>query len=90
LPAAVRQDVRKNGGEPLGDRFTASIGAYNASLLKRLQDDPKHHVIFPTDAEQAAVQQKIAVVSTEWVAKSPRHKELKAAVDAEIARVRKG
>jgi len=90
LPAAVRQDMRKNGGEPLGDKFTASIGAYNASLLKRLQDDPKHHVIFPTDAEQAAVQQKIAVVSTEWVAKSPRHKELKAAVDAEIARIRKG
>ena len=90
LPEAVRQNMRKNGGEALGDKFTTNVGSYFNELLKRLQDDPNQHVIFPTDAEQAAAQAQLDSVREEWVAKSPRHKELKAAVDAEIARYRKG
>jgi TRAP-type C4-dicarboxylate transport system substrate-binding protein len=90
LPEAVRAAMKRNGGEALGNQFTEHVGAYNAELLKRLQDDPKHHVIFPTEAEQEAARRQLAVVSDTWVAKSPRHKELKTAVDAEIARVRKG
>lgn len=90
LPEPVRTTMKRDGGEALGDQFTKNVGAYNAELLKRLQDDPKHHVIMPTEAEQEAARQQLSVVSDAWVAKSPRHKELKAAVDAEIARVRKG
>jgi TRAP-type transport system periplasmic protein len=90
LPEAVRADMRKNGGEALGDQFTKNVGAYFAELLKRLQDDPNQHVIFPTETEQDEARAQLAAVSDEWVAKSPRHKELKAVVDAEIARIRKG
>ena len=90
LPEPVRAAMKKNGGEALGDQFTKNVGAYFAELLKRLQDDPSQHVIFPTEAEQDEARAQLAAVSDEWVAKSARHKELKAAVDAEIARVRKG
>ncbi|HVV92516.1 MAG TPA: TRAP transporter substrate-binding protein [Hyphomicrobiales bacterium] len=89
LPKEAQDAIVKNGGVALAGKFVDSIGPYNAGLLKRLQDDPKHHVIFPTEAEEAAVQAKLAPVRDAWVAKSPRHKELKTAVDAEIARYRK-
>jgi hypothetical protein len=45
-------------------------------------------VVFPSDSDQAAAQKQMAVVREEWAAKSPRNQELKAAVDAEIARIR--
>jgi TRAP-type C4-dicarboxylate transport system substrate-binding protein len=90
MPEAVRASMKRYGGEALGNQFTKNVGAYNAELLKRLQDDPKQHVIFPTEAEYAAAQATLAPVRDAWVAKSPRHKELKAAVDAELAKVRKG
>ena len=88
LPEAVRADMKKNGGEALGDKFTASVGSYNDELLKRLQNDPKHRVVFPTEDEQAAAKKQLAVVREEWAAKSPRHQELLVAVDAEIAHIR--
>jgi TRAP-type transport system periplasmic protein len=88
LPEAVRADMKRNGGEALGARFTQYVGAYRDELMKRLQDDPSQHVIIPTEAEQDAARAQLAAVSEEWVAKSPRHRELKATVDAEIARVR--
>ncbi|HEY5209456.1 MAG TPA: TRAP transporter substrate-binding protein [Stellaceae bacterium] len=90
LPEAVRADMKRNGGEALGNQFTQHVGAYFNELMKRLKDDPKQHVIVPTEAEYAAAQAMLAPVRDEWVAKSPRHKELKAAVDAEIAKVRRG
>jgi TRAP-type C4-dicarboxylate transport system substrate-binding protein len=88
LPETVRVAMKTNGGEALGDKFTDSIGRYNDELLKRLQNDSKHKVVFPSDSDQAAAQKQMAVVREEWAAKSPRNQELKAAVDAEIARIR--
>ncbi len=88
LPAAAQAALRQHAGEGLGNTFSDSIGRYNDELLQRLRDNPRHRVVVPSDAEQAAAQQALAAVRDEWVARTPRNRELKAELDAELARVR--
>ena len=65
-----------------------SITAYNAANLEKLKSNPKNKVVFPSQAELDEAQKLLAPVREEWVAASDRHKELKAALDAELAKVR--
>jgi len=58
--------------------------------VKQLQADPKHTVVFPTQAELDAMQPAFKSVVDAWAARSPRNKELLALVQAEIAAVRAG
>jgi TRAP-type C4-dicarboxylate transport system substrate-binding protein len=90
LPKPAQDAIRKHSGEWTAARFNEGIGAYNDSLVKQLQADPKRKVVFPTQAELDAMQPVFKGVIEAWVAKSPRNKELLALVQAEIAAVRAG
>ena len=90
LPKQAQDAIRKYSGEWTAVRFNEGIGAYNDSLVKQLQDDPKRKVVFPSDAELAAARTAYQPVIAEWAARTPRNAELLKVVEAEIAKVRSG
>ena len=88
LPGSVQDVIKRNAGEALTKTWIESITSYNAANLEKLKTNPKNKVVFPSQAELDAAQKLLTPVREEWVAQSPRHKELKAALDAELAAVR--
>lgn len=90
LPKQAQDAIRKYSGEWTAVRFNEGIGAYNDSLVKQLQDDPKRKVVFPSDSELAAARTAYQPVIAEWAARTPRNAELLKVVEAEIAKVRSG
>jgi TRAP-type transport system periplasmic protein len=88
LPASAQDVIRKNAGDALTKVWIESITSYNAANLEKLKANPKNKVVFPSQAELDAAQALLTPVREEWVAQSPRHKELKTALDTELAAVR--
>lgn len=90
LPKAAQDVIRKYSGDWTAARFSEGVGAYNDSVIKQLQEDPKRKVVFPPQADLDAMQPAFKSVVDAWTAKSARNKELLALVEAEIANVRAG
>jgi TRAP-type C4-dicarboxylate transport system substrate-binding protein len=90
LPESARAVIERNAGASLTKTWIDSITSYNAANLEKLKSNPKNNVVFPSQEEIDKAQALLAPVREEWVAASPRHKELKAALDAELAAVRNG
>ena len=90
LPKSAQDAIRKYSGEWTALRFNEGVGAYNDTVIKQLQADPKRTVVMPTQADLNAMQPAFKSVVDSWLAKSPRNKELYALVEAEIANVRAG
>ncbi len=90
LPKAGQDAIRKFSGDWTAARFNEGVGAYNDTVVKQLQEDPKRKVVFPPPADLEAMQPAFKSVIDAWLAKSPRNKELLALVEAEIANVRAG
>jgi TRAP-type C4-dicarboxylate transport system substrate-binding protein len=88
LPEASRAVIERNAGDALVKNWIESITSYNAANLEKLKSNPKNRVVFPSQAELDEAQKLLAPVREEWVAASERHKELKAELDAELAKVR--
>ena len=89
-PTPSRAVIERNAGDKLTKLWIESITAYNAANLKKLESNPKNKVVFPSQAQLDNAQKLLTPVRDEWVAASPRHKELKVALDAELAAVRGG
>jgi TRAP-type C4-dicarboxylate transport system substrate-binding protein len=90
LPASSRAVIERNAGDSLTKKWIDSITAYNESNLDKLKSNLKNKIVFPSQAEIDEAQRLLTPVRNEWVAVSDRHKELKAALDAELAKVREG
>jgi TRAP-type C4-dicarboxylate transport system substrate-binding protein len=90
LPQPAQAVIERNAGSALTKTWIDSITSYNAANLEKLKSNPKNKIVFPSQAEIDKAQALLAPVREEWVAASERHKELKAALDAEIAAVRNG
>jgi TRAP-type C4-dicarboxylate transport system substrate-binding protein len=88
LPEAARASIRRNSGETLAKTWIDSISSYNESNLNRLKNDPKNKVVIPSQAELDEAQKLLTPVRETWVGGSDRHKELKAELDAELAKLR--
>jgi TRAP-type C4-dicarboxylate transport system substrate-binding protein len=88
LPELARAAVAKNAGEVIANKWSDSITSFNEEMLNRLKNDPKHKVVFPSQAELDEAQRLLAPVREAWVAASDRHKDLKATLDAQLAKVR--
>ena len=90
LPKPAQDAIRKYSGDWTAARFNEGVGAYNDSVIKQLQADPKRKVVMPPQADLDAMQPAFKSVIDAWVAKAPRHKDLLSLVEAEIANVRAG
>jgi TRAP-type transport system periplasmic protein len=88
LPQAVRTVIARNAGDALTNKWIESVTSYNQANLEKLKSNPKNRVVFPSQAERDEAQKLLAPVRDEWVAASDRHKELKVALDIELAAVR--
>ncbi|MGO9701273.1 MAG: TRAP transporter substrate-binding protein DctP [Xanthobacteraceae bacterium] len=88
LPETSRAVIERNAGYPLTKKWIDSITSYNAANLEKLKSNPKNKIVFPDQAQLDEAQKLLTPVREEWVAASDRHKELKAALDTELAKVR--
>ncbi len=88
LPETSRAVIERNAGYPLTKKWIESISSYNAANLEKLKSNPKNKIVFPDQAQLDKAQKLLAPVREQWVAASDRHKELKAALDTELAKVR--
>jgi TRAP-type transport system periplasmic protein len=90
LPQSAQAVIERNSGAALTKTWINSITSYNAANLEKLKSNPKNKVVFPSQEEIDKAQALLTPVREEWVAASERHKELKAALDTELAAVRNG
>src|ERR1700722_3607241 len=88
LPQSARAVIERNAGDALTNKWIASVTSFNEENLAKLKSNPKNKVVFPSEAQRDEAQKLLAPVREEWVAASERHKELKAALDTELAAVR--
>lgn len=90
LPKAGQDAIRKYDMDWINKLYLESMLEYDASLVKRLQNDPKRKVVFPDAADHKAAQAAFEPVVKAWAGKSPRHAEVYKAMTEEIAKVRAG
>ena len=90
LPQAARAVIDRNAGSALADTWIESVTKDNETNLSKLKSDPKRKVVFPSQSEIDQVEKLFKPIREEWVTASDRHKELKAALDTELAAVRAG
>ncbi len=88
LPKVAQDALRKFGLEWMEKVYIDSMLPYDASLIKRMESDPKRKVVKPSPADLEAARKAFEPVTAAWVAKSPRNAELYKRVKAEIDQVR--
>ena len=88
LPPAGQAAIKKYSMDWMNKIYIESMLDYDKALVKKLQDDPKRTVVFPSAADQTAADTAFAPVIKAWAAKTPRHAEVYKAAVAEIARDR--
>jgi TRAP-type transport system periplasmic protein len=88
LPQSARTVIERNADDALTNTWIESVTSYNGANLEKLKSNPKNKLVFPSQAQRDEAQKLLAPVRDEWVAASERHKELKAALDTELAAVR--
>jgi TRAP-type C4-dicarboxylate transport system substrate-binding protein len=84
LPAQAKAAIEKNRGEALSRAFGKMSEDRNSELIAEWKKDPKRLVVEPTKEQTAEWDKMLAPVLSEWVAKSPRNKELLAALRGEL------
>ena len=90
LPKAGQDAIRKHDLDYINKLYLESMLEYDASLVKKLQGDPKRKVTFPDPGDQKAADSAFEPVIKAWVGKNPRNAEVYKAATAEIEKVRAG
>ena len=80
--------IERNAGDPLTNRWIEFVTAFNEENLEKLKSNPKNKIVFPSEAQRDEAQKLLAPVREGWVEASDRHRELKSALDTELAAVR--
>src|SRR3954447_25096245 len=88
LPKAGQDAIRQYDMDYINKLYIDSMLEYDASLVKKLQDDPKRKVVFPGAADQKAAQAAFEPVIRAWAGKSPRHAEVYKALVVELDKER--
>ena len=88
LPQSARDVIARNAGDALTEMWIKSVTSYNQANLEKLKSNPKNKVVFPPQAQLDEAQKLLTPVRDQWVAASEHHKQLKVALDKELAAVR--
>jgi TRAP-type C4-dicarboxylate transport system substrate-binding protein len=88
LPQAGQDAIRKYDMDYINKLYIDSMLEYDASLVKRLQTDPKRKVVFPDAGDQKAAQAAFEPVVKAWAGKTPRNAEVYKAFVAELEKER--
>ena len=90
LPRQGQDAIRKFSQEWMANRYIDVYSAYNAELIKRMENDPRRKVVIPTAQDHAAASAAFEPLIAAWIAKTPRNAEVYRLVKAEIELVRSG
>ena len=90
LPKAGQDAIRQYDMDYINKLYIDSMLEYDAALVKKLQDDPKRKVVFPSAADQKAAQAAFEPVIKGWAGRSPRHAEVYKALTTELDKERGG
>ncbi len=88
LPAQAQEIIHKYSGEWYAARFIETLSAYNNSIVKQLQADPRRKVVFPSPADTKRAEAAFAAAADEWAKQDPHHQALLQAAQQELARIR--
>ena len=88
LPKAGQDAILKYDMGYINKLYIASMLEYDASLVKKLQSDPKRKVVFPSAADQKAARAAWEPVIKAWAGKTPRNGEVYKALVTELEKDR--
>jgi len=88
LPKAGQDAILKYDMDYINKLYIASMLEYDASLVKKLQSDPKRKVVFPSAADQKAARAAWEPVIKAWAGKTPRNGEVYKALVTELEKER--
>ena len=88
LSSQAQDIIREYSGEWAVARSNEFFEEINAKSMEQLKSDPKRKVIFPSQTDLVRIQAAFKSVIDDWVAKSPRNRELLSMVEAEITKIR--
>jgi TRAP-type transport system periplasmic protein len=88
LPKAGQDAILKHDMDYINKLYIDSMLEYDASLVKKLQSDPKRKVVFPDAAERKTAQAAWGPVIKAWAAKTPRNAAVYKGLVAELEKDR--
>jgi TRAP-type C4-dicarboxylate transport system substrate-binding protein len=88
LPKPVKDIIRKYSGEWAAARFIESYDRSDELALEQLKSDSKRNVVFPSSSDLDLAQSVFKSVVTDWLENKPRHQELLAEAETELAKLR--
>lgn len=88
LPAGAQEVIAKYSGDWTASRYSEWSSRVDAEIIAKLNADPRRKVVFPSRSDLDHARTVYKSVIEEWVAQSPRNRELLTMVETEIARIR--
>jgi TRAP-type C4-dicarboxylate transport system substrate-binding protein len=90
LPDNAKQIIRRYSGEWAATQFIDGYTRVNAASLAELKADTRRRVAVPTAADAAEAKRIFKAAAQEWIDGDGRRRELLAAVEKELAKLRSG
>jgi TRAP-type C4-dicarboxylate transport system substrate-binding protein len=90
LPARAQQIIRKFSGEWIAERYIDAYRTENSAAIASLKQDENRKVVFPSAADLERARTVFRSQVEAWAADDPRHRQLLAKAEAELARIRTG
>jgi TRAP-type C4-dicarboxylate transport system substrate-binding protein len=88
LPREAQRIIRKYSGEWLARRCIAAFTLLNEEALEVLRADPRRQVVIPSQFDRQTARTAFKTFTDEWVSANPQRRELLAAIEHELARIR--
>jgi TRAP-type C4-dicarboxylate transport system substrate-binding protein len=88
LPKPAKDIIRKYSGEWTAARFIESYDLSDEVALAQLKSDPKRNLVFPSSSDLDLAQSVFKSVIAVWLENEPRHQELLAKTETELAKLR--
>jgi TRAP-type C4-dicarboxylate transport system substrate-binding protein len=88
LPKPAKDIIRKYSGEWAAARFIESYDRSDELALEQLKSDPKRNLVFPSSSDLDLAHSVFKSVIADWLENKPRHQELLAKTETELAKLR--
>jgi TRAP-type C4-dicarboxylate transport system substrate-binding protein len=88
LPKPAKDLILKYSGEWTAARFIENYDRSDELTLEQLRSDPKRNLVFPSPSDLDLARSAFKSVLAEWLDDQPRHQELFAKTETELAKLR--
>jgi len=88
LPRPAQDIIRKYSGAWVAERFIETYEVAVAQVMEQLKSEPNRKLTFPSRPDLDVAHAAFNSVIGDWIAVSPRHRELLELVESEIMKLR--